>query len=302
MTSIKQIQLGNQTYSLGQTELSQVSVKRGKPFITCSDNYGNDYLCGLLRPNEITTAYCLNSQIDSIIATGFPQEYIQESGKLVLFCDNYGILQDIQETIGTVDATKKLTILTDSYTVDHPSADSLCYPNNNNKIYKLVLYWNEGDLSTFAYRKVPLCGSNSEYQLCSDSWIQDIVSNMHEYDSMVIFWKDGEVYTKLCVLYSDYIDIYGGYGHEDQQSVVYTDEGYVIPNSQYALLYVGPAYREVQPVSHYLFNVIGQTYTLTTNIPLIWNQGMTPEFTNNSIVQISILDGIGSFTAINLEE
>ena len=294
---IKQIQLGNQTYSLGQSETHQAGVKRGKSFI----NYSDGQLRGLLRPNEIATAYCLSAQVDNIIAPGLPQEYMQESGKLVLFCDNYGILQDISEQRGPVYATKKLTILTDSYTVNNPSADGLCYPSNNNKTYKLVLYWNEDDLSQFAYDKITLDGYNLGGTVSSDSWIQNIVYNIHEQESMVIFCKDGELHTKLCDIQDGYTDIYGGYGHEESWDVTCTEGSFWINGYQYDILYVGPSDMEVNPVSHYLFNVIGETQTLVTNIPLTWDQDTTPEFTTNSMVQISILDEVGAFNTITLE-
>lgn len=299
---IKQIQLGNQIYSLGQSETKQVGVKRGNPFITRIDINGNTYLGGLLRPNEIATTDCLTSQVGSIIATGIPQEYMQESGKLVFFCDNYGILQDSTKVIGPLYATKQLTILTDSYTANNPQEDSLCYPTNNNKTYKLVLYWNENDLTQFAYAKVPLCGSSLGQELCSDLWIQNIVSYIHEQESMVIFYKDGEVCIKLCSIYDGYTDIYGGYGYEGQWDITCVEGIHWINGEQYDILYVGPAYMEVNPVSHYLFNVIGEASTLVTNIPLTWNQDTTPEFTTSSLVQISILDGVGSFNTISLDE
>jgi hypothetical protein len=91
---------------------------------------------------------------------GIPHEFMQESGKLVLFCENFGILQDIEEyCTGPVCANKKLTILVDQDTAMNPSSDSICYPSQDTKrVFKLVLYWNDSDTYNFYWESYTLDG------------------------------------------------------------------------------------------------------------------------------------------------
>jgi hypothetical protein len=59
---------------------------------------------------------------------------------------------------------------------------------------------------------------------------------------------------------------------------------------------------EVNPVSHYMFNIVMPSdNSLITNIPITWSQDITPEFGEDKLVQISVLDGVGTFNSISLQ-
>lgn len=296
-TLIKNLQIGDQVYQLSGSS-SGTGVTRGK----LDPIWYNETTHQLIRPNSITSIRLANSNIYMV---GIPHEFMQESGKLVLFCENFGILQDIEEyCTGSVCANKKLTILVDQDTAMNPSYDSVCYPSQDTKkIFKLVLYWNDSDRYNFYWESFTLDGMNYSYINFDSAWLENILNNIWEYENILIARKEDEIV--ICNLDTDsngYSNVYNGY-----QGILYSGEippsGSFWYNEQdYLVLYIGPSYMEVNPVSHYMFNIVMPSEnTLITNIPLTWSQDIAPEFGEDKLVQISVLDGVGTFNSISLQ-
>ena len=298
-TLIKNLQIGDQIYQLSGSSSDTGGVTRGK-----LDIIYHTEIHQLIRPNSITS---IRSNDMSIYMVGIPHEFMQESGKLVLFCENFGILQDIEECcIGPVCANKKLTILVDQDTAVNPSSDSICYPSQDTKKFlKLALYWNDSDRSNFYWESCTLDGMNYSQINFGSEWLQNILDNIHEYENILIARnEDGIVILNLDTDNTSYSKVYNGYNE-----ILYSSEGIRDPSSyfpytgqNYTVLYTGPSYMEVNPVSHYMFNiVIPSDNSLITNIPLTWSQDIAPEFGEDKLVQISVLDGVGTFNSISLQ-
>ncbi len=296
-TLIKNLQIGDQTYQLSGSS-SDTGVTRGK----LDPIWYNENTHQLIRPNSITSIRLANSNIYMV---GIPHEFMQESGKLVLFCENFGILQDIEEyCTGSVCANKKLTILVDQDTAMNPSYDSVCYPSQDTKkFFKLVLYWNDSDIYNFYWESFTLDGMNYSYINFDSAWLENILNNIWEYENILIARKEDEIV--ICNLDTDstgYSNVYNGY-----QEILYSGEtppsgSFGYNGYDYLVLYTGPSYMEVNPVSHYMFNIVMTSEnTLITNIPLTWSQDIAPEFGEDKLVQISVLDGVGTFNSISLQ-
>ena len=296
-TLIKNLQIGDQIYQLSGSS-SDTGVTRGK-LDTINDNGTHQ----LIRPNSITS---IRSDDSSIYMVGIPHEFMQESGKLVLFCRNFGILQDIEEyCIGPMRANKKLTILVDQATAMNPSSDSICYPSQDTKrLFKLVLYWNDSDTSNFFWKSYTLDGMTRPYINFGSEWLQYILDNMWGQENILIARKGDEII--VCNLDTDntsYSNVYNSY-HEQLYSgaVLYPHHSFEFHGYNYTVLYTGPSYMEVNPVSHYMFNIVMPSgNSLITNIPLTWSQDIAPEFGEDKLVQISVLDGVGTFNSISLQ-
>ena len=297
MSDIKNIQIGDQTYQLSGSA-SGAGVTRGK-----LDMIYHNGINQLIRPNSITSIRSIDADIYMV---GVPHEFMQESGKLVLFCENFGILQDIEaECTGLICANKKLTILVDQDTAMNPSSDSICYPSQDTKkFFKLVLYWNDSDRYNFYWNYCTLDGMTQSDVNFGSEWLQSILDNVWEYENIIIARTKEEII--ICNLDTDntnYSNIYNGYNETLYSGgPIYKDFGFQYNGYYYNVLYTGPSYMEVNPVSHYMFNIVMPSEnTLITNIPLTWSQDVAPEFGEDKLVQISVLDGVGTFNSISLQ-
>ena len=297
-TLIKNLQIGDQVYQLSGSSSNPVGVTRGK-----LDTIRHQEIHQLIRPNSITS---IRSTDGGIYMVGIPHEFMQESGKLVLFDENFGILQDIEQCIGPVCANKKLTILVDQDTAINPSSDSICYPSQDTKkIFKLVLYWNDSDRYNFVWEYFTLDGMKQSGTYSDSDWLQDILTSMWEYENILIARTEDEVV--ICNLETDNTSY--SYVHNGYNEILYSSGGILGPHSgfayngqNYTVLYTGPSYMEVNPVSHYMFNIVMPSdNSLITNIPLTWSQDIAPEFGEDKLVQISVLDGVGTFNSISLQ-
>lgn len=298
-TLIKNLQIGDQTYQLSGSSSSPVGITRGK-----LDTIGpNGIAYQLIRPNSITSI----KSTSSIYMVGIPHEFMQESGKLVLFCENFGIMQDIEEyCTGPVCANKKLTILVDQDTAINPSSDSICYPSQyTKKIFKLVLYWNDSDRYNFYWESRTLDGMTYSSINFGSEWLYNILNNIWESENILIARKEDEVI--ICNLdtnNSSYSNICNGYNETlySAGGPLGPHFGFTYNGYNYTVLYIGPSYMEVNPVSHYMFNIVMPSdSSLVTNIPLTWSQDIAPEFGEDKLVQISVLDGVGTFNSISLQ-
>lgn len=299
-TLIKTLQIGDQIYQLSGSSSDTGSVTRGKV-----DPIYYNKMHQLIRPNSIIS---IRSNDRSIYMVGIPHEFMQESGKLVLFCENFGILQDIEENCtGPVCANKKLTILVDQDTAMNPSSDSICYPSQDTKrIFKLVLYWNDSNSSNFFWQSFTLDGMTYSDTNFSSEWLGNILNSIQEYENILIARKDDEVV--ICNLDTDmtsYSIVYNGYNemlYNMGGGILSPQSGFTYNGQNYTVLYTGPSYMEVNPVSHYMFNIVMPSdNSLITNIPLTWSQDIAPEFGEDKLVQISVLDGVGTFNSISLQ-
>ena len=295
-TLIKNLQIGDQIYKLSG---SYSGVTRGK-LDTTEYNEGSHQL---IRPNSITGVKYVGRDIYMV---GIPHEFMQESGKLVLFCENFGILQDIEKyCTEPVCANKKLTILVDQDTAVNPSSDSICYPSQDTKKFlKLALYWNDSDRSNFYWESCTLDGMSYSQINFGSEWLQNILDNIHEYENILIARnEDGIVILNLDTDNTSYSNVYNGYNETLYSGgLLYPHFGFSYNGYNYIVLYTGPSYMEVNPVSHYMFNIVMPSdNSLITNIPLTWSQDIAPEFGEDKLVQISVLDGVGTFNSISLQ-
>lgn len=287
---IKNLQIGDQTYTL-------CSISDNSPSLLRSDNKCFRYDMfnyTIIRPNVISSI----RDYDNVCVIGLPQEYIQESGNLVLFCENFGILNRNSSDIEGYQC--KLTVLM-NYLTD--ATDSWMYPNTDEYTkYKVSLFWNDENTNTYYMRLCTLDGNLIQETYYEGNLVNDLLSNIHEASNMCVYVDGNSVRIKLYEQIEGndswaYIDIYGGYGYEMSAQIP------ILPGSYYdhfLFIYFGPSYLEVNPVNHYLFNITtaGQ---LTTNIPINWSQDDIPELGYDKLVQLSVLDGIGSYNSIQLE-
>ena len=187
----------------------------------------------------------------------------------------------------------------------NPSSDSICYPSQDTKkIFKLVLYWNDSDRYNFYWESCTLDGMIYSSFNFDSEWLENILNYMWEQENIIITKTEDEVV--ICNLDTDnttYSNIYSGYNE-----MLYNGEtlgphsGFEYNGQNYTVLYIGPSYMEVNPVSHYMFNIVMPSdNSLITNIPLTWSQDIAPEFGEDKLVQISILDGVGTFNSISLQ-
>lgn len=292
-TLIKNLQIGDQTYKLQATS-KESNTKRGDSFI--SEDYYEDYAYSykIVRPNAISSIHKDNS----VFMVGLPHEYIQESGQFVMFGENFGILNRNSSDIEGYPY--KLTVLMNSI---RDNLDDWMYPNTDiTYTHKVSVYWNDSNSYDYCLSLYTLDGNLIEYYWSGESLVQDLMYNIHEASNICVFIRDNSLYIRL---YDQYegdennagISIYNGYGHEIDATLP------LMPGQWWEnilFLYFGSATMEVNPVSHYMFNVTTST-SLITNIPLTWSQDITPEFGMDKLVQISVLDGVGTFNSISLQ-
>jgi hypothetical protein len=56
---------------------------------------------------------------------------------------------------------------------------------------------------------------------------------------------------------------------------------------------------EVGPISHYMLNInMSPEAMFITNIPAAWTNNTPPTFSQDKLIQISILDGVGTFNEV----
>lgn len=286
---INKLQIGDQIYRLSPTTHNQ--IERGNNYVIRV----NSISYTVVRANTISSI----KTSDDICVIGLPHEYMQESGNLVLLCDNFGILNENSSDIEGYPY--KFTVLQNYISDD---IDSWLYPNLDDLFkFKVSIFWNEDNINNYCIRKCTLDGNIIEEQIVSDgSLVLDIKNLIQEYENMCIYIQDDTVHIKLYEQIGDDmvdLNIYGGYGYEDSISLPISTES----NQQSkTFIYFGNAYMNVSSVNHYMFNIItNQGNSFISNIPINWSQDIVPDFDFNKFVQISILDGVGTFNTVNLE-
>ena len=292
-TLIKNLQIGDQIYKLSG---SYSGVTRG-----VSDGISMQGIKHqLIRPNSIVST---SSTDADVFMVGIPQEYMQESGTLVMFGDNYGILKDIEPiTKDPIIVNKKLTVLADSQIFKDFSIENILYSVGGS--YKLNIYWNQDNTEEVVCELTTLDG-NIINQRYFNIPMQDVLDGRHNWQNMIIYTYNASL---IIALYNTdnegNVYIYNGLGQIDQwfdvdvtQVKQFEQNGFT-----YNIMYQGPSYMEVNPVSHYMFNIVMPSdNSLITNIPLTWSQDIAPEFGEDKLVQISVLDGVGTFNSISLQ-
>lgn len=295
-TLIKNLQIGDQIYQLSGGSSNHVGITRGVADGVSMD--GTKY--HLIRPNSIVST---SSTDTDVFMGGIPQEYMQESGTFVMFGDNYGILKDIEPTTkDAITVNKKLTMLSDESIFKDFGTSNILYQVGGS--YKLNIYWHQDNTDEVVCELTTLDG-NIINQKSFNIPMQEVLDSMRNLDNMIIYTYGTHVITALYDTDDEgNVYIYDGHGHKDTwhgvdvtQLTQFEHEGVT-----YNIIYQGPSYMEVNPVSHYMFNVImNSEHSLITNIPLTWSQDIAPEFGEDKLVQISVLDGVGTFNSIALQ-
>ena len=336
MNQINHIQVGDQTFQIGGTGSGNgagggSAVTRGE--ICHMDIFDGDARAafGVIRPNKIYSVF----DADLGIFTGIPQEMLNETGECAVLGGYIGAV--INENSADIEGfpTKISASIVDGVALRNLTQNG---PSSEMGIMKIFMnFIEQGSLGVklciYADSSLDNISEQTNYimRICfmddtiltqsgpmQDSDLTNMAQQLWRGKDLVIaadidtgmplvltgtinesgsaysdypFWgeQDGlKFYSKSKELGSDcFVEYDGG----SQLSCV--------------LLYVGPSYMEVNSVPHYMLNIHlsspDNDSSFITNIPCMWNNATPPTFGASNLVQMSILDGIGSYNTVDLQ-
>lgn len=331
MSQINNIQIGDQLFQIGGTggnnsEKVAQTIERGEQLVTIP-YLGASALAGVVRPN---TVYGICPQGESaVILAGLPHEITQESGEL---WSMEGILHIIVSHDNTEipNHPHKATFYmmdsldSDNYDLNGPIGISgfnfLQYLQTNSNAAKVCFY------STSRFLEISGADSVIVRQCLLDGTVlfetqvpQEELGGINEIapflisgDSFLIgLSTNGSPITLPCNVEESDNDLFtysvslGAIAESGQLYFNSMDPGTELydnnQNQVGVLIYLGPSYMDVNPVSRYMFNInMSQDMTYITNIPISWDNDTPPVFGEDKLVQISIQDGVGSYVSTSV--
>lgn len=332
-TLIKNIQIGDETYQIAGSQ-NNSSLTRGKsiPFSINEDNG----VALLARPNEISSLVTQNSDAVGVVAA-LPHEMLQESGELWNISGIIPIIvshnsTDIpgcphKATIGRFGPgdVESASPIEETLNGMNELLGSLL--NVNTMGVKMCIYCSEKFLeatseSTIIMRMCLMDGSVVQevplsYDMLSQLFTQ--VGQPSTGDTMVVVFmrnmlgvgpiaiacnlteNPGALFPYSTTLNVGPTQITLYTKSLEPGSMFYSGESEESPIG--CILYTGPSYMNVSPVSQYRFNVnMFPDSMFITNIPAAWNFNTPPVFSQDTVTQFQILDGIGTYNTVSLSE
>lgn len=343
MNQINNIQVGNQTYQIGGTGSGSTtgggsSLSRGTTFkLTMGEGEdGGEEVFLLARPNEISSLVAQNSNTVGVV-TALPHEMLQESGELWNMAGIIPVIVSHDSTDvpgcphkaticrfipGDVESSSSLEYILDD--MDQILGSLL---NVNTMGLKMCIYCSEKFLeatpeSTVIIRLCLMDGSvvqeiPASYEMLSSMFAQG--GQPSTGDTMVVGFMTSTLgvgpvaiacnptenpgalfpYSITLNIGSTQFNLYSK--SLEPGSMFYDGESEESPVG--CILYTGPSYMDVSPVSQYRFNVnMFPDSMLITNIPAAWNFNTPPVFSQDTVTQFQILDGIGTYNTVSLSE
>lgn len=330
---IKNIQIGDETYQIAGSQ-NNSSLTRGKA-IPFSINEVNGVAL-LARPNEISSLVTQNSDAVGVV-TALPHEMLQESGELWNIAGIIPIIVSHNST-DVPGCPHKATIgrfVPGDVESSSPLEETLNSMNEmlgsllniNTMGVKMCIYCSEKFLeatseSTIIMRMCLMDGSLVQevplsYDVLSSLFTQ--VGQPSTGDTMIVGFMMSELalgpmaiacnpienpdslfpYSVTLNVGPTQITFYTK--NLEPGSTVYSEESEESPVG--CILYTGPSYMDVPPVSQYRFNInMFPDSMFVTNIPAAWNFNEPPVFSQDTVTQFQILDGIGTYNTVSLSE
>ena len=328
MNQIKNIQVGNQTYQIGGTGSGSTggsTVSRGDMLYYQSDDTSSKLAYGVIRPNHIYTAFGVTTGV----FMGLPQEILSESGEAAILGGYMSLVID-EDNAEIEGYPTKISVpcadITQMGSLSSiPELPDLKYGAVGAKI---CLYLSQ-PLSSVAsaeciMRMCLIDNTVLQEQIIPGSYVEGLIGNN--------LWRGKDLTIALVcippagifepiVLVADTLEegsAYADYPLWGQQDGIRFYAKSKNPGSECfidygedqipcLLMYSGPSYMKVDSISHYMINMSftqestdAFPATYITNIPCAWNDNTAPDFKSSTVVQVSILDGIGSFNTIDI--
>lgn len=332
MNQINNIQVGNQTYQIGGTGSGSAegsaggsAITRGDMLYYQSDDTSSKLAYGVIRPNRIYTAFGATTGV----FMGLPQEILSESGEVASLAGYMGLVVDEENTEIEGYPTK----------ISVPYAD-ITQMGSLSSIPELPdLKYGSMGAKMCVYSSQPLSSIASSDCICKVCLIdntvleEDIIPGSTVASLMGSYlWRGKDLVIALACIPSAGIfeplilvadtseeeSAYADYPLWGEQSGIRFYAKSKNPGSECfidygdeqipcLLMYFGSSYMKVDSISHYIINMsftqVGDGVfpaAYITNIPCAWDNNTAPDFTPSTIVQASILDGIGSFNTIDM--
>lgn len=332
-TLIKNIQIGDETYQIAGSQ-NNSSLTRGKA-IPFSINEVNGVAL-LARPNEISSLVTQNSDAVGVVMA-LPHEMLQESGELWNIAGIIPIIVSHNST-DVPGCPHKATIgrfVPGDVESSSPLEETLNSMNEmlgsllnvNTMGVKMCIYCSEKFLeatseSTIIVRMCLMDGSIVQEIPLSYDFLSALFTQVGQPstgDTMIVGFMMGELglgqsaiacnpienpdslfpYSITLNVGLTQITFYTK--NLEPGSTVYSEESEESPVG--CILYTGPSYMDVPPVSQYRFNInMFPDSMFLTNIPAAWNFNDPPVFSQDTITQFQILDGIGTYNTVSLSE
>lgn len=335
MNQINNIQVGNQTYQIGGTGSGSAgggsAVVRGEVAMAIADeSSGLQGQMLLVRPNSISSVVLSDTDVAAAVV-GLPHEMVQESGELwnisgiipiivshdstdipgyphkatiarfvpeedsefgsileemadgmlgsLLNINSMGVKMCVYCTSKFLEATSQDTIIMRQCLMDGTVLYEETIPGDMlSQLWQQMGYPTTGETMVVGFM-ASMLGTGVTSVAC------DIVENPgSEFPysfTLNVGGSSFDLYAKSLEPGSPFFD------GEDESNIV----GFIA--------YTGPSYMNVNPVSHYMLNVhMSPEAMFITNLPVAWANNTPPTFSQDKLIQISILDGVGTFNEV----
>lgn len=337
MNQINNIQVGNQTYQIGGTGSGSASggsaVVRGESAMVIADEAsGLQGKMLLVRPNSISSVVMSDTDVAAAVI-GLPHEIAQESGEL---WNISGIIPIIvsHDSTDIPGYPHKATI---SIPAPEDSSEWISGMPQNGMLGSLLNINSFGG-KICVYCTSKFLEATSQDMLILRECLMDgtvLVEETMTGDMLSQMWQQlgypttGETMVVGCMVSmlgrgvtAVACDIVETPGSEFPYSFTLNVDGSSFdlyakslePGSPFFdgqdesaivgfIAYIGPSYMKVDPTSHYMLNInISSESMFITNIPVAWANNTPPTFSQDRLVQISVLDGVGTFNEVVLPD